>query len=103
MPPGYEARQDRIVIRDLRTKLRNNTVYAGGCAGIYVRAAIAKGIEGQSAGCAAGALRNALAYAAESAAGLGALQVGLGFQRSIALNSDVQVVLERQGDGVLEG
>src|SRR5260370_20038002 len=101
MTPGYEAGQDGIVVRDGRAKLGNNAVHTGGGAGIDVRAAIAERIEGQSTGCAAGTLGNALADAAEGAAGLGALQVGLGLERSVARNSDVQAVLERDVDSVV--
>ena len=36
-------------------------------------------------------------------AGLGAHHLGVGDLRTVALDFDVQIVLERQGDGVLQG
>ncbi len=97
--------QSRVQVGN-RAASRGNDGAAGAACGAgdqrraAARTGCAAGGLGQGAG---GGLLHRGGHPSQQAARLGAHQAGVGLERAVALQGDIQVVLERQGNGVLEG
>src|SRR5579884_1327445 len=103
MSPRYRAGQNWVEVRDRRSELRDDAIHVdAGPGGVSTAGArsIAESIQGEGARGAARSGIDLRVYAAESAARFGALDVRLGDQRTVARPSDIEVVFQRQRDGV---
>ena len=100
-----ETGQHRVQIRNGGSRLADQRAGAGAAGGAGLRRGAGSEAGGLSglAGCAGRTLGHGRGGAAQQPARLGAEDAGVGDLGAIALQLDIEIVLERQGDGVLQG